>query len=176
MMRRFFCTLVVLVGWLPVASLAQQYWLTVGSYQSIETAEKARAQAAANLIDAFAVMGAQTDRGYFYRVVSGPFMTRALADERRTSAREQGYPQAWIWIDATASFTPLPGDADDSAMDFETSQRAYSTYDYGTAVDSLYADDGETRAAALIDKRSTPPVLVDEAPPGYQLNKMRRER
>jgi len=151
----------------------QQYWVTVGSFQSADAAERVREQASAQLADSFTVVGAQTEKGYFYRVAAGPY-TRDMARDSLAGARAGGYTQAWMWSDDASTFTTTGEFSTDFSTDY-SSDYDLELPEYSTDLDSFDYDDTIPAEAELIDKREKPPEMVEEPPPGYKLNKMRRD-
>ena len=182
MIRIFQSVVVLLMLASPLAWSEQQFWVTVGSFQGAEAAEQAREKAAADLSESFSVVGAQTGKGYFYRVASGPYATREAADGRLQDARRRGYPQAWIWADDSSTFSFGSLADDDYADQYSTE---YGTSDLGLGMDlqdypadldmTLEYDETLQSDAEVIDTHEALPELVEEAPSGYQLNRMRRE-
>jgi hypothetical protein len=186
MYRIFHSAVVFLVLASPVAWAQQQFWVTVGSFQSTETAEQAREKAVAELAESFAVVGAQTGKGYFYRVASGPYATREQADERLQRAWRQGYPQAWIWADDSSAFGMSGAGRDEYTTQYSTDfSSEYGSTDLDLGIDlgdypadldaTLEYDETLSTDTEVIDTHEALPVLVDDAPPGYQLNRMRRD-
>jgi len=152
------------------AAAEEQYWGIVGSFQNIDSAQGARADASELMTDSLAVIGTETDRGFFYRVAIGPFMTQSLAQDRIERARNRGFSDAWLWRD------------DGDGTNYESSLFSTGAYDDWIEEDfedlSLDIDRGSQAReddADMIQRRKTPPPVVDEAPPGYKLNKLRRD-
>ena len=166
-------------------SAEMQYWVSVGSYKQVQEAERARDKAADKMSESFAVIGTDTAKGYFYRVAAGPYLTSELAQDQLVSAKASGFANAWLWSD---DVDPLDtnyslGSVDDSyqlnlpeySVDIETSRDSAS----GSGIPSNGYDesfyDESIEEADLIQRRKTPPEVVDKAPPDYKLNKMRRD-
>ncbi|MEM7101363.1 MAG: DUF5916 domain-containing protein [Pseudomonadota bacterium] len=153
-----------------------QYWVSVGSYQDESGAQKALTLAGEKLTEPFSVFGTQTPKGYFYRVASGPYFNREAAEAQVRQARELGFPGAWLWADRDEVFsTSEPFDTDLSST-YESDYDLGGSEDYTLpSYDELPLDDTEDSDSNLILEREIPEELVDEAPEGYKLNKLRRD-
>ena len=201
MQRRFLFLVITLMtptlGWAEL-----QYWVSVGSYQQSETAQKAVTQASRQIAENFAVVGTDTAKGYFYRVAAGPFASREAAEDRVRQARGVGFPGAWLWAGEASVFesgmTTMSADPATStayeppSASYESDYSSGSTYSGSGTSGSGTSDytspypEGESsrpgRTAEdeaveqdLIKRRSEAPELVDEAPEDYKLNKLRRD-
>lgn len=78
-------------------------WVSLGSFRSPDAAENARAAASQRLLDTVGVVQAETPAGRLYRVVAGPFGTRAAALERLPDIQGSGFVDAWLLQAASAS-------------------------------------------------------------------------
>lgn len=150
------------------AAAELQYWVSVGSYRDPAIADEMLAEAAAKMGESFSLVTATTDSGYFYRVATGPYLTRELAEDRVRSAQDAGYISAWLWAEesdfASTQVLDTAGPSDLS-YDFDLPD-----YDADDDFNSRIGADDE-----LSSRRVPVPELVDEAPAGYQLNRMRRD-
>ena len=166
------------------------YWATVGSYKSAESAEQAMRKAQDNLAEQFSVVSAATDKGYFYRVVSGPYLTHTLADDKVRMARGSGYTTAWVWVDGanstvTTAISNFPdysssGSAYDTSSTYDSTISTYDASTYDSSLtdsysDDLYSSDEFTVEPREIEESEPVPELVDEAPANFNLNKMIRD-
>ena len=93
-MRRMFWLLALLCADSGYADT--EFWISVGSYQDIEHAEKFREHASLRLQEAFTVSPAETPSGYFYRVMAGPFLQRESAEYTLQKVHEAGFADAWM--------------------------------------------------------------------------------
>ncbi len=149
-----------------------QYWVSVASYKQADEAEAARAKIAQQMTESFAVIGTETGKGYYYRVAAGPYLTRSLAEDRVQSARALGFTSAWLWADESdlnysdSSVLTLDDDYSLDLPDYSSDMESNAVYD--DTEDTLDEAD-------LIQRRKAPPAVVEEAPPGYKLNRMRRD-
>ncbi len=159
----------------------QQFWVSVGSYKTAENAERAMTSARDMMSESFAVLGVDTPNGYFYRVAAGPFLTRDIAESRVQSAQSLGFNGAWMWAGQSETF---------SSNTVSTSSSAISTSSYEDdlpALDAEYNFDdtdelyreldttGESYDAESETEAGKVPELIEEAPDGYRLNKLRRD-
>lgn len=190
--RAVFLSLVALLCVLnaQVTHAEQQYWVTVGSFRSADTAEMVRKQASTQLAESFSVIGAQTENGYFYRVAAGPYPLQ-MARNSAAAAKSGDYAAAWIWAEDAGTSTANMDLGDDNSGDYSSEYSSeYSTEygtdyrsaldldlpDYGADAGSPFDYDASIPAEAeLIEKREATPQMVEEAPPGYKLNKLNRE-
>ena len=62
----------------PVVAVAE-YWISVASFKSRDSAESALVDAQALSKQPFSVYGVRTDKGYFFRVIAGPYLTQGEA-------------------------------------------------------------------------------------------------
>lgn len=174
-----------------------QYWVSVASNPNEEAAQRAASRASADLFDVLSVIGVATEKGYTYRVATGPFTSFDLALGSRDIARSAGFSDAWIWVDSessinlTSSLEPIADyQSDGSTNQFDSEYLdADFDVDLDAALDSsLDADwesvpdlpdyESETRDAEPGDYPQgldTPQEMNDVAPPGYELNKLRRD-
>ncbi|MCZ6643104.1 MAG: DUF5916 domain-containing protein, partial [Gammaproteobacteria bacterium] len=132
-----------------------QYWVAVGSYQERANAEVARDEAGARMAETFHVTPADTPSGYYYRVLAGPYLTQSVADLMVTQARNAGFDSAWLLASEIEGFSS----SFDGDLDY---------LDDLPALPDLPVPAREPRI-----KSYEPPVR--ETPPGYQLNRLRRD-
>ncbi len=164
--------------WSYPAAAELQYWVSVGSFQSQENAHKAAQVALDSLGEQFSVVGVSTAGGFYHRVASGPFRSRELADDRLRSARNSGFDGAWLWVDQESVFSQ----ATTASVEYQSlDEISYDEYDLGSIEDydaDLYNEDYEPQFnpddAELRARRVEVPELVEQAPEGYSLNKLRR--
>lgn len=176
------------------AHAESQYWLSVASYRNQSVAEEAAARAREVVPELLRVLEVVTDQGFIYRVAAGPFANLDSAKTSRAAAQRAGYADAWIWVDSDSALDPLLS-FDDSPTDFDPefsfdSELELDIYEYESDLDapeyesnldfSEYREqqepdsDQEQESDVLQGIRPTP-ELIDQPPPGYQLNKLRRD-
>ena len=117
-----------------------------------ETAEKVVGQP-------FEVLGFVTDKGYYYRLVSGPYLTRELAQDLAAVASSNGFAGAWHWSEQDAATS------DGLAAEFSS-----DIYE----VDSQPANDSRAAPQEPATEGAKRGV-VEEAPQDYQLHKLQRD-
>lgn len=126
---------------------ATEYWAVVGSYKTLERAEVARRTANTTLPQQFEVRGADSAEDYLYRVVAGPYLTRELAEDAVAEARQSGIAGAWLLASEAAS---------------------------APSVRRVSPEPSAERSAD--PPVSEPlPTLIEQAPPDYDLHKLRRD-
>ncbi len=147
------------------ASAETQYWVVVGSYQEFTNAEIARDKAGDNMAESFHITPADTSRGYFYRVLAGPYLTGDIANLMVTQAQNVGFDSAWLFA-SEVEFEGLSSFNSDRYDDEFSSQ--LDELDEPLSPLGPLAPDRERP-----DRSYEPPVT--EIPPGYQLNRLRRD-
>lgn len=166
---------------LPVQSAwaEVQYWVSVGSYKSAENASKAIAQADVQLSEAYSAIGVDTAAGYYYRVAAGPYATREAAAEQVRVARQSGFSGAWVWADESDQFATNRLESDYS---LDSEYRLDTDFsDLDAELERLNSEYGEldTYSSEPAEnpglEREEVPELVEEAPPSFKLNKLRRD-
>lgn len=162
------CLVMTLFG--ANARAESQFWVSVGSFQKQESADRALAMAGEKLTERFSVIGTSTDNGYFYRVAAGPYLTRELADDMVVTARNAGFSGAWLWAE------------DSGLVDFYSPEASVEESDYLPLPedDALLFDPSDYPDATLPGEgyersREEIPQLIEEAPADYKLNKLRRD-
>ena len=131
-----------------------QYWASIASFDRADEAQQFVTRIELELGDRFTVIERDTVNGRYYRVVTGPYLSRQLAQDRVRGAQAAGYVDAWVWVDRVVatqltSYQP-PG---------------------GTSSQTSTATPPPSPPTAT----KVLPTLVDQAPDGYQLNRLRRE-
>ncbi len=160
-----------------------EYFVVLGSYNDLEHAEEAKSRAALHLPEAYSVVPADTAGGFFYRVLAGPYFEKDRANGKIDEARELGFSESWLlaaeasggglYLAADGSYAFPDQESDsltaepDSSLDDGTGP---SDRGWESAPATPDSEDFEGEAAEGARER----ILVEEAPPGYQLNKLRR--
>jgi cell division septation protein DedD len=65
---------------LPLLAKAD-YWISVASFKNRDSAETALVNAQSLSAQQFGVLGSATDKGYFFRVVAGPYSSSSAAKD-----------------------------------------------------------------------------------------------
>jgi len=80
----------------PLAGAASgDYWVVLGSFSKSSSIEPAKIRAG-ELGLSLTVMDVSTARGMMQRLMAGPFADRFAAQEVSSTARTQGFPDAWL--------------------------------------------------------------------------------
>ncbi len=168
--------LVILLGFGAVspAFAERQYWVSISSYADPDDADRAMAEASDKLSERLAVIGASTANGYYYRIATGPYMTRDLAEDRLLSAQAAGFATAWIWSADESAFVGATFSTEDD-LGFEEEYLFDDSFDDPLPTRTFQDEPPSEDEADLIKKREEVPELVEDAPEGYKLNKLRRD-
>jgi len=159
-----------------------QYWVSLGSFEVEENAQR-QLSAASTTFPGAQVVLASTDRGTIYRVVQGPFFSRTNAEGELVSAIAAGFGDAWLLAQNDSDDLGLSSFATSQTYEsFDTDQPDYvpsyassSIADYGSRTNSEGgADDGSGEFGAPRPQREPATELVTEAPPGYNLHRLIR--
>lgn len=170
----------------PVVAVAE-YWISVASFKSRDSAESALVDAQALSKQPFSVYGVRTDKGYFFRVIAGPYLTQGEAKAAQQTLTSRGLNGGWIWGSGATETMPKASNAP-GAFDL----RGTRAFDDSMSVDAdAYDDDWQDEFGfdealdfgpqdPLLPEGSKPsqdplPEIQETAPEGYQLNKLRRE-
>lgn len=161
-MRLALCCIALLMG--MSAFGAPDYWVSVASAADLDEAERIQLEAGEKLSESFSLQPSDTSKGFYYRVVAGPFPSLESAQHMVAEAEAAGYTQAWV----------LPASADT----LDTTLLDDQDTDLDIPDDSLEPSATEDLQALPNDvlHQDTLPShkLVEEPPPGYQLNKLHR--
>ncbi len=166
-------TLMLAFASLP-AQADDQFWVSVASYTDQQDAEREASRLSAELAMAMRAVGAATAKGYFYRVAAGPFSSRDSANRQLRAAQAAGFSSAWLWVQDDVD--ALDTGFSDYGSELEPLDEA--------AIDALLSDDYEYTPEPLPDAapdenaprmREEPRSLIEEAPPGYKLNRLKRD-
>ena len=103
---KFQSFLLFLFGVFAPVIAAAEYWISVASFKNRDSAESALVNAQVKSEQAFAVYGARTDMGYFFRVMAGPYPTFREAKRAQQTLSSNGLNAGWIWSDGPQSSSP----------------------------------------------------------------------
>ena len=163
--------LVALLLLISNASFAD-LWVNLASFSTSARAEKARAEA----IEAFkidlSVKGTQTQGGYFYRVVAGPYRSRDDAAGLLERARTLGFKGVWVVEDSAMARRNDDVNAGLNAKKSMASgtRGAVSTRRVPTAREVAVPSRGEEST----NNNDVAPEQV-KPPSNYKLHKLRRD-
>ncbi len=168
------CVLTLLLATAAHADI--EYWVAVGSFKDLVLAENAQRLASAQLPEVFSITQAETPSGSFYRVLTGPYLTREVADHMQSEALRSGFKGAWILAtDAGSLSMPLLSiDPYATSEPFYSDDLEFEMPDYDVPISEPTDIPGFNTPAET--ERSTEPFRVDEAPADYQLNKLERDQ
>ena len=149
-------------------TLAADYWISIGSFKDRGAAEQGLIDARKRSSQNIAVVAQPSEDGIRYRVSAGPFTTKNEAQSALTQIKEDGFGGAWVW----QLKEYVGGDASSSLLN--------PSEEYIGLADMIFDNLPETSTepanseipGVSISVRS---MEVPKAPPGYQLNKLRRD-
>ncbi|HEY5645125.1 MAG TPA: SPOR domain-containing protein [Pseudomonadales bacterium] len=151
------------------------YWVSVGSYRAFDQAQAAREQARARLPESFSVSEAMLDSGIWFRVLAGPYLTREIAEHMVEEARRQGFVSPWILAGSSSIRTDLADYGGDLLSSEPRSADEIDLDDFALDVPDADRSGVPGFAAPMRSEPEKEHILVDEAPAGYRLNRLRRD-
>ena len=164
-MRWLLCAAISL--FVSTARAEEQYWVAVGSYRNLGYAQEALDRANAALDESFVLSSLDIEAERWYRVMAGPYLTRGVAELTLVDAQLAGFETSWMLVTEASD---LEADLADG----------YGSYDEYAPLDDgfeerydEYRDDYSFRENQ--EPAKTPREVVDQAPEGYGLHKLRRE-
>jgi len=143
----------------------------VGSYQNLINAEISQRDASSLLPESFSITQANTDKGFFYRVVAGPYLTREIADHMMNEARRGGFSGAWVLATEVGLASSSLLGSEESSDEFE-----FSLPDEIPDYESPSLPDFPDSDRPVPEERSSEHELKDEAPEGYNLHRLYRDQ
>ncbi|NCF45159.1 MAG: hypothetical protein GWP70_10115, partial [Proteobacteria bacterium] len=166
-----------------VPSLANaDYWISVASFKNRDSAEFALVNAQNLSAQQFGVLGSATDKGYFFRVVAGPYRTVNAAKDAQVELALAGVNQGWILTtggdeDAEWNGSSLDGPNTGNGGSSLPSADSLDDWDAGfDFIDDLDLDPNDPLVPGGQSPTQEPlPEIQETAPSGYRLNKLRRE-
>lgn len=162
----------------PISAFAD-FWVSIASFKNRDGAETAMVDAKQRSGTPVQIHGASTEKGYFFRVASGPYATRSQAQQAQATLRATGFGGGWIWQSTTSVPETLQSYRDiysNKAVDVDAqSSDAYWNDNFQLTPDSdLDAEDPLQSDTTISDDVSAPQV-PSAAPANYKLNKLRRD-
>ena len=165
-----------------------QYWVSIGAYRAVQTAEELAVEATERAGLAFSARAADTPGGSIFRVVAGPFDSRDEAQSGAAQARDAGYADGWIVTFGMPAATPAAVAADttvDSLLDAPLDSIAVDDL----SLDDWSLDDDLPPIEVLLEglpdippaepapatTAPTEPVQEVVVPENYRLNRLRRD-
>ena len=130
----------------PVISVAGIGFLSLASKIAFESA---LVSAQAQSEQPFSVFGARTDKGYFFRVIAGPYLSRSEAKTAQRVMASEGLSGGWIWGVGATGTDPKPSNVeggrdlrgtqnrgDSGEVDFSVSEDDWSNeFDFDESLD-----------------------------------------
>ena len=149
-------------------ALAADFWISIGSFKDRGAAEQGLIDARKRSSQNIAVVAQPSEDGIRYRVSAGPFTTKNEAQSALTKIKEDGFRGAWVW----QLKLYVGGDASSSLLN--------PSEEYVGLADMIFDNLPETsteptNSGAMGVSISVKSMEVPKAPPGYQLNKLRRD-
>ena len=192
---KFQSFLVFLLGVFAPVIAAAEYWISVASFKNRDSAESALIKTQARSEQAFAIYGARTDKGYFFRVMAGPYLTQREAKRAQKTLSANGLNAGWIWSDGPQALKQRASNLDEASSSRESllsgDLSGYEASSSGSEWDRDWYDEWDDELEfdenidlgtedTLAPENNAPiqksiPQIPETAPEGYQLNKLRRE-
>ena len=149
-------------------TLAADYWISIGSFKDRGAAEQGLIDARKRSSQNIAVVAQPSEDGIRYRVSAGPFTTKNEAQSALKQIKEDGFGGAWVW-----QLKEYVGGGASSAV-------LNPSEEYVGLADMIFDNLPETSTKPVNSEIpgvsiSIKSMEVPKAPPGYQLNKLRRD-
>ncbi len=149
-------------------ALSADYWISIGSFKDRGAAEQGLIDARKRSSQNIAVVAQPSEDGIRYRVSAGPFTTKSEAQSALTQIKEDGFGGAWVW----QLKEYVGGEASSSLLN--------TSEEYFGLADMIFDNLPETSTKPVNSEIpgvsiSVKSLEVPKAPPGYQLNKLRRD-
>ena len=149
-------------------TLAADYWISVGSFKDRGAAEQGLIDARKRSSQNIAVVAQPSEDGIRYRVSAGPFTTKNEAQSALTRIKEDGFGEAWVW----QLKEYVGGDASSSLSNLSEEYVGLADMIFDSLPESSTEPANSEIPGVSISIKS---MEVPKAPPGYQLNKLRRD-
>jgi hypothetical protein len=172
---RWLISLVVLL-WLPAMAVAErQFWVAVGSFRDHSYAEQTTDRANDVLDASFTISSVDIDANRWYRVMSGPYLSRGSADQTVVAAKQAGFEGTWTLAldsmeDSMEDSSAFAGAVDPGFYDSASPSDGYSSgysggyddrYDELPSYESTVSADGYPDIESLLP--ALEPPVVGEA-------------
>ena len=149
-------------------TLAADYWISIGSFKDRGAAEQGLIDARKRSSQNIAVVAQPSEDGIRYRVSAGPFTTKNEAQSALTRIKEDGFGEAWVW----QLKEYVGGDASSSLSNLSEEYVGLADMIFDSLPESSTEPANSEIPGVSISIKS---MEVPKAPPGYQLNKLRRD-
>ena len=151
-----------------------QFWVSVGSFKTeVKAAQTVRAYTE-KYADDFSVVGSNTNKGFYYRVALGPYVSKQTAQDGLDRLKRLGLSTGWIWFGNSEVVSSGSGVQDDFSDDLYKELENYKTkYDLDLDLGMPLEEPSVERTTNETPEK--PDAVPTEPPEGYQLNKLRRD-
>ena len=165
----------LLSAFAPVVAMAE-YWVSIASFKNRDGAEAALVNAQRQFDESLKVQGAGTEKGYFFRIVAGPYATQSQAEDAQDLLGLAGLNRGWVWQDQGAGVAAEGSRAFDGPIDFERLELDRDWREDPILEEGFDFSPEDSLLPQNIEPARDPlPEVPDTAPKGYQLNKLQRE-
>ena len=169
---RFMLCCLFLLGTVS-ASAEPEYWVSVASSKDLVVAEKIQLDAQERLPERFSLQPTDTPKGFFYRVVAGPFASASDAQWLAEQAKLTGFSEAWIF---QTDVSRWPDPRLDQSQPLSDDDRVSEGSTQRSADESFEAPQRLLDLPEKMDTETPERAVIDEPPPGYKLNKAVRDQ
>lgn len=147
------------------------YWVSVGSFKTELKASKTAEVFEKKYSKVFSVIGSDTKKGLYFRVVMGPFGAKSVAQRQLAEAKNLGLAAAWLWFGEARKTDGLATVSDKIYSDdlYEELENYKDKYDIELPLNEPLDNEAAPDVREYRDEKPA------EIPPGFQLNKLRRE-
>ena len=149
-------------------TLAADYWISIGSFKDRGAAEQGLIDARKRSSQSISVVAQPSEDGIRYRVSAGPFTTKNEAQLALSQIKEDGFGGAWVW----QLKEYVGGDASSSLFNLSEEYVGLADIIFDSLPETSTKPANSEIPGISISVKS---MEVPEAPPGYQLNKLRRD-
>ena len=149
-------------------ALAADYWISIGSFRDRGAAEQGLLDARKRSSQTIAVVAQPSEDGILYRVSAGPFTTKNEAQSALGRIKDEGFGGAWVW----QLEEYVGGDASSSLLNPSEEYVGLADMIFDSLPENSIKPANSQMPGISISVKS---LEVPKAPPGYQLNKLRRD-
>ena len=167
--------LALLFSALSVQTAVADHWIAVGSFKNRDAAEKALLQATAKTAEPLSVVASESSTGINYRVSVGPYATLGDAKRALPDVLDAGLSGAWIWQLKSFASVANAGRSEPTRESLSSALADIDGLDFPELDETVLPR--RSRAVSPVRTNSLPTEVQDapeQAPPGYQLHRLRR--
>ena len=165
----------LLFAGLSVPSAVADHWIAVGSFKNRDAAEKGLLQARAKTSESLSVVASESTAGINYRVSAGPYVTLGDAKRALPDVLDAGLSGAWIWQIKTFASVANAERSEPTRARLSSALADIDGVDFSELDETVLPR--RSRAVSSMRTNSLPTEVQDapeQAPPGYQLHRLRR--